>query len=72
MNSSLLETIKIPVPDLGKQKSIAKEVAIRRNKAFQLRKEAVQRLDDAKAQVERMIHGGNKFSRFHRENDDEN
>lgn len=57
VNVKLLRKIDIPVPDLDIQRGIISEVNRRKQLAAQLRQEAIQGLEAAKAEVERMILG---------------
>jgi len=55
VNNTLLETLNISVPSIPEQERIVNEIQSRRNKAFELRKRAIARLEGAKAQVEKLL-----------------
>jgi type I restriction enzyme S subunit len=55
VNAKLLASLPIPKPNMGKQKEIAKEVKAQTRKAANLRKRALDQLEQAKAQVEEIL-----------------
>lgn len=55
LDLKILKNIKIPLPDLLVQKRIATEVRTRMNRAKQLRAEALQEVEEAKEEVEKIL-----------------
>ena len=57
INSEEYKSLKVPIPPLEKQNEIAEHIQNIRDKAKQLKLEAVQDLENAKTEVEKMILG---------------